>query len=310
MLSSGRLPHAIVLEGESGLGKRTLARELAQAIVCRADEEQPCGKCTQCIKAEKSLHPDIFEYSAPGGARSFHIDVVRDVVNHVYMSPNEAEYKIYILGNAHCMNENAQNAILKVLEEPPAYAVFILTVQSRSMLLPTVLSRSVVLSVTGVDARVGAEYIAAEHEEVSYNQAFEAVNTMNGNIGAAIRSLADGKMKKITQLADNICSAITANNEYELIKCTSVLGKDRQELIIVLTLLKTVFRDALAGGQSGEILSGREQTVKNLKQRLTQSALMKLYTAVDELLSDADKNANHALLITKICYSLRRAAGR
>ncbi len=310
MLSSGRLPHAIVIEGENGIGKRTLARELAAALVCRAESERPCRKCAQCVKAEKGIHPDIFEYSAPGGANSFHVDIVRRVINDVYMSPNEAEYKVYILGNAHCMNESAQNAILKVLEEPPLYAVFILTVKSRSMLLETVLSRSVVLSLSGVDSRLGAKYISEKYENISYGDAFDALNAFRGNIGAAAESIADGKMKKITELAGKICTAITANNEYELIKCTSELGKDRQELITVLTLLKSVFRDAVAGEKSGELLSGRADAVKAISQRLTPAAVLRLYNTAEELLDAANKYANNALLITKICYSLRRAAGR
>lgn len=87
LYESGRLPHAIVLEGETGLGKRTLARDIAQALVCRAESEHPCGVCSQCVKAKKQLHPDIYEYSAPGGANSFHIDKIRDIIADVYITP-------------------------------------------------------------------------------------------------------------------------------------------------------------------------------------------------------------------------------
>ena len=168
LLSSSHFPHAIILEGEDGLGKRTLARELAAYLVCRSEGEKPCYECAQCIKAQKGVHPDIFEHSAAGGARSFHVEVIRDVIKDVYMSPNEAEYKIYILGNAHCMSESAQNALLKVLEEPPAYAVFILTAASKSMLLETVLSRAVTISLSGVDAKLGAELITQNNPDIDF----------------------------------------------------------------------------------------------------------------------------------------------
>ena len=105
LINSSRLPHAIIIEGEEGTGKRTLAREIAAALVCRGSGEAPCYECSQCNKAVKGVHPDIYEYSASGGARSFHVDAVREIINDVYMSPNEADYKVYILGNAHCMNE-------------------------------------------------------------------------------------------------------------------------------------------------------------------------------------------------------------
>ena len=310
LISSKRLPHAIVLEGEEGIGKRTLAREIACALVCRGSAEHPCGECAQCKKAQKGIHPDIFEYSAAGGARSFHVDVVREVINSVYMSPNEAENRIYILGNAHCMNESAQNAILKVLEEPPAYAVFILTVSSRTMLLETVLSRSVVISLDGVDAALGAEYIRAHNENTDYNEALEAMIAFKGNIGKASESLIGGKMQKTVEMVNKLCAAIAADREYELIKCGSAFSKDRQELVTVLELLKTVFRDAIIGSKTGELLSGQAEAVKMLSQKFTQKRLLKLYNTAEELIEMANKNANNALLITKVCYSLREAAGR
>ena len=175
LLNSGRLPHAIILEGETGIGKRTLAREIAAALVCRSGVSKPCYECTQCQKAEKGYHPDIFEYKPKGGARSFHVETVRNVINDVYVAPNEADYKVYILCNAHFMNDSAQNALLKVLEEPPSYAVFILTVENKSSMLETVLSRSVVLSLEGVDANSGAELIANKNEDIDFSTALEAV---------------------------------------------------------------------------------------------------------------------------------------
>ena len=96
LINSSRLPHAIIIEGDEGIGKRTLARDIACALVCRAEGEKPCGSCSQCVKAQKGIHPDIYEYSAPGGANSFHIETVRKVIKDVYMSPNESE-----IGRAH-----------------------------------------------------------------------------------------------------------------------------------------------------------------------------------------------------------------
>jgi len=310
LITSSRLPHAIIIEGEDGLGKRTLARELAQALVCRSDGEKPCNECAQCRKAEKGIHPDIFEYSASGGARSFHVDTVRDIINDAYMSPNEADYKVYILGNAHCMNENAQNAILKILEEPPAYAVFILTVSNRAMLLETVLSRAVVLSVNGVDNKTGADYISKENPDVDYGSALEAVTAFKGNIGKAEESLKGGKMQRIIEIVNDIAASVMSDSEYDLIKSTSALTKDRQELVTVLNLLKTVFRDALIGVKTGEILSGQSETVRALSRKFSSVRLLSLLKTTENLVEMTNKNANNALFLTKICYSLREAAGR
>lgn len=306
LLESKRLPHAIILEGESGLGKASLAREIAAALVCRASGERPCYSCPQCSKAEKGYHPDIFEYKPSGGAKSFHVDVVRNVINDIYLSPNEAEHKVYILRNAHFMNESAQNALLKVLEEPPEYAVFILTVENRSAMLETVLSRAVVLSLNGVDVHAGAEYISNHDENIEFNDALEAMIAFKGNIGKAYESIAGGEMQKLTGFVNDICSALTADNEYELIKCTGRLS-GRQEICTVIGMLKTVFRDAVIGSKTGEFLSGRESAVKKLSRTLTDGKLIRLYNMADELIAMANKNANSALLAAKICYSLRSA---
>ncbi|MDE6110531.1 MAG: hypothetical protein K2F65_01310 [Eubacterium sp.] len=306
LLNSNRLPHAIILEGESGIGKRTLAREIAAALVCRSGGDKPCYACAQCQKAEKGYHPDIFEYKPKGGARSFHVETVRNVINDVYVAPNEADYKVYILCNAHFMNESAQNAILKVLEEPPSYAVFILTVENKSSMLETVLSRSVVLSLEGVDANSGAELIANKNEDIDFSAALEAVIAFKGNIGKAEESIAGGEMQKTIEFVNNICRALVADNEYELIKCTAKLS-GRNEICTVLNLLKSVFRDAVIGSKTGEYLSGREDSVKALSRKFTDAMIIRLYNTADELIIMANKNANPALLATKICYSLRRA---
>lgn len=310
LMNSGRLPHAIIIEGEEGIGKRTLAREIASALVCRSNNEAPCYECAQCRKAEKGIHPDIYEYSAEGGAKSFHIETVRDVIGDIYMPPNEAEYKIYILGNAHCMNENAQNAILKALEEPPAYVVFILTAESRTMLLETVLSRAVVLSLDGVSANDGAELIASQNSEIDFNTAYEALTAFRGNIGKAKASIIGGKMQETINLVNSICKGIISDNEYELIKTAGSFSKDRQELVTALSMLKMIFRDALISKETGEILSGQNETVRMLSSKFTSAKLLSLINSADELIEMTNKNANNALLTTKICYTFRRATGR
>lgn len=307
--ASGRLPHAIVIEGDEGLGKRTFAHEIALNLLCKG-ENKPCRNCPQCSKVLKGVHPDIYEYSATGGARSFHVDVVRDVKENVYMQPNEADYKIYILGNCQCMNESAQNALLKVLEEPPKYAMFILTVTNKSALLETVLSRSVVLTLEGVNEVQGARYICSKDENADYDEALKACAVWGGNIGKAIESLGDSKLSKISGIAVDVCNALASNDEYSLLKVCSVFDKDRETLVSSLTLLKTVFRDALVYSNNSDVLSGQRETVAKLATDFSKKKLMNLISACENLLDLTLKNGNNAILITKVCYDFRRAIGR
>ena len=157
------LSHAYLLIAEAEAGYAA-ARDLARAMVCSAPEgtARPCGLCRDCRKAEKGIHPDIITLDRlPDDKgkprREIYVDQIRDVVADAVVMPNEAEHKVYILRSADCMNAAAQNALLKILEEPPRFVSFILVAQSAVPLLETVRSRCVTLHRNGEDALPGAE---------------------------------------------------------------------------------------------------------------------------------------------------------
>ena len=308
LLEASQLPHAIILEGEEGLGKKTLAREIALNLFCKA-EDSPCRQCHQCSKVQKGVHPDVYEYTADGGAGSFHIDTVRDIINDAAMPPNEADYRVFILGNCQCMNKNAQNALLKIFEEPPKYAVFILTVTNKSALLETILSRGVVYKLNGVDENVAADYICSKNEDIDYADTLRAVQVWGGNIGKALESLKDGKLSKINGYALDVANALLSENEYDLICACSVFERNKDVLISTLALLKALFRDALVYGSS-DMLSGNAETAVLLSSRLSKESLYKLVNVSENIRVLAERNSNNAIMITKLCYDLRRALGR
>lgn len=309
LFEGGRFPHALIIEGEDGIGKKTLARDLACTLVCRGDDK-PCGECTQCKKAIAGVHPDISEYIPAGGVNSFHVDTVRNIINDAYIQPNEADYKIYILANAHCMNQNAQNALLKILEEPPKYVVFILTTNSKSALLSTVLSRSVCVTLEGVDIERATEYITSHTDDVDYETAKKTVETFNGNIGKALLSLQDSKTGELVDVCNKLCTALVSSNEYEVLTLCSAFQKDRQGVVFACDLLKNIFRDALFAQNESECISGQEKSASLLKTFVSRQNLIRLMETCEEVKSMALSNANNALLITKFCYSLNSAIGR
>ena len=136
--NTGRMSHAMLVE--SAYGGLSYAKEIAKAVLCRA-ENAPCGQCRDCKKADKDIHPDILVFSGGENVRSFHVDLVRDIRQKAYIRPNEADAKVIILENAQNMTVAAQNALLKIIEEPPGSVTFILTCDNKSALLDTVLSR-------------------------------------------------------------------------------------------------------------------------------------------------------------------------
>ena len=312
LLETQRFPHAVIIEGDEGLGKKTLAAEIALALVCSADSERPCRECSQCRKALKGIHPDIIEFSPDESKKSrpFSVDVVRDIIKDAAVKPNEARFKVYILKECERMNIQAQNALLKIIEEPPEHAIFLLCTTSKSLFLETVLSRSIVLSVEGVDCSQGANYICESHPEYEYNDVFQALNLSGGNIGKALETLGDGNLKKLMDIANSVALASISSYEYELIKACSVLEKDRDVIIGALTFMKSILRDALLYDSKCEMLSNQAETVKKLASSLSKAKLLKMIEVCDNIIFCAKGNGNNALLITKLCFDLRRAQQR
>lgn len=135
------LSHAYLISGPKGSGKGTLAKLMAAAMVCTGAGEKPCGACPACKKVFSGIHPDVIHVDIPEGKREILVEQVRQVRSDAWIRPNEGERKVYIFHNAQTMNPNAQNAILKLLEEGPAYAAFLLLADNPGSLLPTIRSR-------------------------------------------------------------------------------------------------------------------------------------------------------------------------
>jgi hypothetical protein len=155
MTNSGRLSHAYIIYG--GGKPSPLSDSLAMAAVCGAAGERPCGVCAHCKKASRGIHPDITTITLLPDKKELLVDQIRDVRDDAIVSPNEANGKAYVLEDAGTMNMNAQNALLKLLEEPPRGVTLILLTDGREELLPTVRSRCVELREKTRDAEASPE---------------------------------------------------------------------------------------------------------------------------------------------------------
>lgn len=138
-LAKGRISHFYLISGPRGSGKHTLAKLLAAAILCRGTRK-PCGVCDPCRKVFSGNHPDFITVDDPE-KKTVTVDLIRQARADIYVQPNESDYKIYLFPRAQDMGLPGQNALLKVLEEPPKYGVFILLTDNPDKLLPTVRSR-------------------------------------------------------------------------------------------------------------------------------------------------------------------------
>ena len=213
-LREGLLSHAILIEGEKGTGRKELALWLAKAILCR-EENAPCGNCSVCRKIQNGNHPDVEIYGGNGGARSFHIESIREIKNSLWLAPNESKQRIYILLNVENMTQEAQNALLKSLEEPPSHARFILTCDNRRSLLDTIISRSTVYTLEPPAREECAAALLERYPELSEKDAELFSIACGGNFGAANAVISEGR-KEIVFLAAKTPELLRGGNYYQL----------------------------------------------------------------------------------------------
>lgn len=271
--SGGRFPHAAILEGGLPEERMALAVKLSAALVCRGKGEHPCGICPDCIKAAAGSHPDIIVFSAEDKPKAFKIEMVREIRNAAYVLPNEADRKVFILENAHSMGVEGQNAILKILEEPPAYVNFIMLCSSKSGFLPTVLSRAAIYSLG------------------------EAKTPDDGAFSR----------EELLSAASAVALSLISTDDFETVSAAGIFEKDPKLLKAALPVMQEIFAEALRIKFSAGDPETAAPAAEKLSSKLSRGALLRACEGVDELHLSINQNANHNLTVTRLCTLLRRA---
>lgn len=210
-ISTGKLSHAYIFNGESGSGKKLLADAFAETLQCehveelvksgnaKAEDIKPCGKCHSCIQAEAGSNPDIIRISYDADAKkSIGVDDIREkLINDIVIKPYEYDRKVYIVEDAQRLTAQAQNALLKTLEEPPEYAVIILLATNADILLDTIRSRCVVIDMEDVPGKLMKTYLQEHFPDKSESEIEFAVIFADGKLGRAIDYLSNADMEEL-----------------------------------------------------------------------------------------------------------------
>lgn len=189
-VDSGRLSHFYLISGPRGSGKRTLARLLAAAAVCRG-ERKPCLSCPACRKAMTDNHPDIISVVDPD-RKAVPVKLVREYRDDVYIKPNEAEKKVYIFPQE--LGTEGQNALLKILEEPPAYGLFLLLAENPQQILTTVRSRCTLLQMESLPKELLLSQLQKQFPNADREQLQAAAERSGGYLGQAVELLREGEV--------------------------------------------------------------------------------------------------------------------
>ncbi len=199
-----RLAHAYIIEGETGSGRHTLAKTVIAALACEDNvpENRPCGVCESCRKIFSDICPDVIYCTLPSDRKTIGVESIRDIRDTLLITPNDLDIKAYIVENADAMTVQAQNAFLKMLEEPPEGVYFFIICESASSLLPTVRSRASVIRMQKFTQGEISEYILSVSESAKKLQASDKerfdslVLDSNGSIGRALKLFSQRKSQK------------------------------------------------------------------------------------------------------------------
>ncbi len=295
---SGRVPHAVLLSGEQGVGKKTLALHFAQMLLCEnLSGGDVCGSCSSCVKLSSGFHPDVVIVSSENGANSIHIDAIRAMRSDAYIKPNEADFKIFILVDADRMTLSAQNALLKVIEEPPGFTHFILTSSSPSALLDTVLSRVVDLPVSSACISECSEFLLEKFVQHDKSEVIQIATVCRGNIGRSLSLLADDDNFGYYKSALKIVKCMSGKDFYGMCAEFSGFERDKQGfrsvVQLVLDMIILVFEKKAQNNDYDNIPSELTQIYY-----LTNQQFSAIIDILNSTVSDIDRNVNLVLLTT------------
>jgi len=295
-IKNDNVSHAYIFEGPDGIGRRETALSFASMLMCEVSD-RPCGECKSCQLFAEGSHPDFQEIYLED--KGISVEDIRNILEGLVIRPLYSKYKVIIINNADSMTVQAQNALLKSLEEPPSYLVFILTVQSSAAIAQTVRSRCQriffeKMSYEEIMAILEAKYGSRKPEWdfiVSY---------ADGVIGTAI-SLIDSPY--YLEVRDEVLDAavqLTTSEDTDIFKVYDVFEKNNDKIDFILRVILLFFRDILVYSQTSDfsiLINSDKKDIIVKNKNLSLSKLIKCIDAIWAAKRGLEVNANFQLAI-------------
>lgn len=306
MRKNNRLAQSVIFYGEKGSGKKLFADYYASLLLCESPTDSgPCGKCTACRTTEAHSHPDVIYVASEGKLDGYTVKTARAVSNDVCIKPNNhTGRKIYIFRDCRNMNVQAQNALLKLIEEPPEYACFIFTSESKSEFLPTIISRCVCFGVsTCTESEAETALLESDFSE---KEVKEAVSHFHGNIGKCATYLLNENVRKQVDLTNRIANSIIRKDEYELNAAFFTVGSNRNDILEILSMIDKLTRDAavLSRNKSADTIGCFREAAVALSNMLTVYQAMNIHNALERGCRAVDANVNGSFVLAGVCAEI------
>ena len=311
-LANDRVHHALLFCGPDGVGKYLAAQHLAQVFVCRQVNKagEACGECPACYKCHHTSHPDIVEL-APNEKNKISVDDIRQASQVLYIQPLEAPFKVLIIRDADTMNPQAQNALLKTLEEPPGNSKIILTSAKPRAFLLTILSRCQRLDFLPVPTEAIQKMLLSQLD-LDEATAHLIAALSQGSPARALNTDPDETVAHRDRVADLdlALSASTPRCAAKAIQQASELSSEKDELKNRLQLLGVWLRDQiLIASNSENVAIANIDRQKELRELAAERGLYQVLNRAKALELAQNKlaqpfNLNVGLVVEQLCLSL------
>lgn len=305
---SRKVSHAYILNGEKSSGKEFIARIFAMSLQCEKKEVEPCQVCHSCLQALSGNHPDII-YVTHEKPNTISVDDIRTQINSdIAIKPYSSEYKIYIINEAEKMNAQAQNALLKTLEEPPSYGVILLLTSNLDALLPTILSRCVVLNMKPVADEQVKKYLMEQLKVPDY-KAEVCTAFARGNIGKAKALAASEDFEKVKTEVLSLLKYIQEMELYEMIAAVKKITEYKLDINDYLDIMMIWYRDVLlfkaTKDMSHVIFREEVSSLQKVADRTSYEGIERVIHALEQAKNRLNANVNLELTMELLLLTMK-----
>lgn len=307
-IQAGKVSHAYIINGPDYSGKKMLAEAFAMALQCEKHGVEGCMECHSCKQAINRNQPDII-YVSHEKPNTISVDDIRKQVKEdVEIKPYSSPYKIYIIDEAEKMNVQAQNALLKTIEEPPAYVVILLLTTNAEAFLPTILSRCITLNIKVVPNELIKKYLMSQYQVPDY-QADVCVAFAQGNVGKAIQLATSESFNEIKNSAIQLIRRLTEIDLYEMMEAVKQISEYKLEINDYFDIMMIWYRDVLLYKATADI---NHLVFKDDVYDIKKSASKSSYEGIEEILEALEKaktrlkaNVNFELVIELLLLTIK-----
>lgn len=304
MAASGRVPPSLLFVGPKGVGKLAAARVLAKALNCERKDGDACDACATCLRIERGDHADVRVLRPEGKGGQITIEPVEELVREAHFRPFEGRRKVYIVSDADRMNPTASNKILKLLEEPPPWLVFILVTANEGTMPPTLLSRCQILRFAPLSVEELASLLV-ERPDIDPERATALAALAGGSLEEAL-ALIEEPIEELRAKALRLAEVVGGPApERDLVPLADALSKE-ERLLLLLRILMGLFRDAASRLGGGSLVNrDLEGEIDRLSRAAPLETWLAAYRLAEEALEDLrDRYLNKRITLGRLVVSL------